>query len=131
MAGNNTASPKLQEMADLISEFSVDFPKHRPSIAQSPPPGEVVLLTGSTGGLGSQLLSHLVSLPSVSHVYALNRRAGDGLKSLRERQVEALASRGLDIGIVGSPKVTLVEGDTAARDFGIDHSLYEEVSLPK
>ena len=124
----DAASGKLKGLAELVSEFSVDFPKHRPSKAEPPYPGEVVLLTGSTGGLGTQLLAQLASMPTVSHVYALNRKASDG-KCSRERQVEALAERGLDVSIVDSPRVTLVEGDTAAADFGIDRMLLKGVSI--
>lgn len=36
---------------------------------------EVVILTGSTGSLGNYLLSALLSNPSISHVYCLDRRA--------------------------------------------------------
>jgi hypothetical protein len=128
-AGGDEDAPKIKELAAMISEFSVDFPKHRPSMSPRPSSGEVVLLTGSTGGLGTQLLSHLVSLPDVSRIYALNRPSGDGLKSLRDRQVEALIERGLDVGIIDSPKVTLVEGDTAANGLGLDPTLLGEVSL--
>jgi hypothetical protein len=129
-AGGEEDGPKLKELTAMVQEFSVDFPKHRPSMSLRPSSGEVVLLTGSTGGLGTQLLSHLVSLPNVSRVYALNRAShGDG-KSLRDRQAEALAERGLDVTLVDSSKVTLVEGDTAIGDFGIDSKLFEEVSLP-
>lgn len=46
-----------------------------------------VLLTGSTGSLGSALLSELVSCPDVEVVYALNR---SGTRSVRERQDEIL-----------------------------------------
>lgn len=126
----DSAEPKLKELEELISEFTVDFPKHRASIAELPYPGEVVLLTGSTGGLGNQLLSHLSSMHNVSHIYAINRRASDG-KPLRERQMETLAERGLDVGIVDSPRVTLVEGDMAAWGFGIDRSLFDVVSFPR
>ncbi|KAF8580393.1 acetyl-CoA synthetase-like protein [Ramaria rubella] len=115
---------KIERMRDLISEFSADFPTHRVSTHQSAFEGEVVLLTGSTGGFGCQLLAHLVSLPNVRHVYALNR-GGDN--SLRERQAEALTQRGLDAGVVELPKVSLVECDTAADHLGIELSLHNEI----
>lgn len=37
-------------------------------------PGDVILLTGSTGSLGTQLLEALLAKPNVLHVYCLNRR---------------------------------------------------------
>jgi len=126
--GTDPAAGKLKDLDELVSEFSVDFPKHHASMAEPRSTGEVVFLTGSTGGLGTQLLSHLASMSNVSHVYAINRRSSNG-KCSRERQVLALAERGLDVSIIDSPRVTLVEGDTSAPSFGIDRKLFEAVSF--
>ncbi|KAF8576738.1 acetyl-CoA synthetase-like protein [Ramaria rubella] len=118
----------LENIRKLISEFSCDFPAHRPSTVQSSnSSGEVVLLTGTTGGLGSQLLAHAVSSPSVKRVYALNRPATPGHVSLCQRQRDALTQRGLDANIPDHPKVTLVECDLAADYLGIPNALYDEI----
>ena len=75
------------------------------------------------------MLAHLASLPDLLHVYALNRPSDNGHLSLRERQEEALTRRGLSSGILNQPNVTLVEGNTAAENLGLDPMLYSEVSL--
>src|ERR1700761_7853417 len=54
--------------------------------------GAVVLLTGSTGGLGSHILEILLSNPSVERVYAFNR---SGKTTIDQRQQDAFADRAL------------------------------------
>ncbi|CAK7233936.1 putative NRPS-like protein biosynthetic cluster [Sporothrix curviconia] len=46
----------------------------------------VVVLTGSTGSLGSHLLNTLLKTPAVTEIWCLNRRADGGLQKQRELQ---------------------------------------------
>ena len=87
--------------------------------------GDVVVLTGSTGGLGSTLLAQMVENPSVSRVYALNRK-GAG-KTLKQRQVEALVDRGYDATLASDPKVVLIETDSSHGGLGVPAAQLEEV----
>jgi hypothetical protein len=59
----------------MINLYSWDMPSMNTQ-GKPKPDGEVVLLTGSTGGLGSQLLASLISDERVKTVYALNRPSG-------------------------------------------------------
>ena len=52
--------------------------------------GCAILLTGSTGGLGSYLLDQLLALPQVHKVFCFNRSS-----NAKERQLEAQRTRGL------------------------------------
>ncbi|CAO1635903.1 unnamed protein product [Sympodiomycopsis kandeliae] len=89
---------------------------------------KVVLLTGTTGGLGSHLLYDLLQDTSISQVYAINRPSS-GKQTLLQRQQDAFTSRGLDAGVLdGATKVLLIEGDLTAPNFGLDARLYEEIS---
>ncbi|KAJ7214255.1 acetyl-CoA synthetase-like protein [Mycena haematopus] len=78
--------------------------------------GQVVLLTGSTGGLGSHILEILLSLPEIERVYAFNR---PGRIPLSERQRQAFVDRGLDITLLASEKLIYLEGDTTKEDLGL------------
>lgn len=118
---------RAKGLQEMVAKYTADFPAHHPTAPA--PNSEVALLTGSTGGLGSAVLAHLVTLPSVSRIYAFNRKTRGGA-SVRDRQLESLKDRGLDVGILDSPKVVLVEGDTARPDLGISEELYAEVSAP-
>ncbi|KAJ7715960.1 acetyl-CoA synthetase-like protein [Mycena metata] len=86
--------------------------------------GTVVLLTGSTGSLGTHLLQILLNLASVRRVYAFNRR---GKSPLAERQKAAFLDRGLDAEILSSDKLMYLEGDAASPNLGLPLDLWTEV----
>ncbi|RDB20739.1 Non-canonical non-ribosomal peptide synthetase FUB8 [Hypsizygus marmoreus] len=87
--------------------------------------GKVVLLTGSTGNLGSQILASLLEDPGVERVYALNRPSNG--KAVLERQSERFLDKALDVGLLGSEKLVFVEGDIAVPGFGLVTKLYNEI----
>ncbi|KAJ7146585.1 putative aminoadipate reductase [Mycena epipterygia] len=76
----------------------------------------VVLLTGSTGGLGSHILEILLRLNSVERVYAFNR---SGRNPLPERQKAAFVDRALAVQLLSSKKLVYLEGDTSKSDLGL------------
>jgi Male sterility protein len=86
----------------------------------------VVLLTGSTGNLGAQLLASLLEHEDVERVYALNRPSGS--KSMLERHRERFADKALDANLLSSKKLVFVEGDAASPNLGLSKHTYEEVS---
>lgn len=90
--------------------------------------GQVVLLTGSTGGLGAHLLDELLKDDSVDTVYALNRKASrGGGKSLQDRQRDAFSSRGIQQSTSHS-KLRLLEADLTQQHFGLDPTHYSELA---
>jgi hypothetical protein len=84
----------------------------------------VVLITGTTGSLGSFLLASLLKNDRVQRVYAFNRR---GTKPSKQRQTNAFLERDLPVNLLNGDKVIFVEGDTAAENLGLSSLLYEEV----
>ncbi|KIY72606.1 NAD(P)-binding protein [Cylindrobasidium torrendii FP15055 ss-10] len=109
--------------------FSADAGSPIDSLALTsmPPNHTVILLTGTTGSLGSAALQDFIDCPSVKRVYALNRSSRSG-KSLLERQTEAPVSRPFDPTSPSGRKVVLVEGDITADGFsGVDPELLEEI----
>lgn len=113
-------------MRAMVAKYSKDFPIHRGSAAANMESGKVVLIIGTTGGLGCYALKELVADPKVARVYAFNRPAKHG-QTLYERQKSALADRGLDASIVDSEKVVLLEGDLSAANFGLTEKVYQEL----
>ncbi|KAF8215639.1 hypothetical protein K438DRAFT_1926187 [Mycena galopus ATCC 62051] len=83
--------------------------------------GTVILLTGSTGGLGSHLLETLLSLSSIQRVYAFNR--GSRIP-ISERQKEAFVDRALDATLLSSEKLVYLEGDTSRADLGLPPNVW-------
>ncbi|KIJ62360.1 hypothetical protein HYDPIDRAFT_114897 [Hydnomerulius pinastri MD-312] len=84
-----------------------------------------VLLTGSTGGLGSFLLVQLLESPKVERVYALNRPSST--TSIQQRQRSAFLDKGLPLDILESSKLTYVEAEASQANCGLPPSLYETI----
>ena len=85
----------------------------------------VVLLTGSTGGLGSYLLASLLNREDVAVVYAFNRPSTSG--TIQHRQRAAFEDRGLDTAVLESEKLIYVEGDAARPNLSLDDRTYGEI----
>lgn len=118
---------QIEAMRSMVAKYSNDFPVHQGRVAGKAGGGDVVLLTGTTGGFGCYILTEFVHKRKVSRVYCFNRAPRDGA-TLRERQRLALLDRGLDANVLDSEKVVLLEGDLAAADFGLSKEVYQEVS---
>jgi hypothetical protein len=82
--------------------------------------GLTVILTGSTGSLGSYLLDALVDLTSVKKIYCLNRRASVGAE-----QAKTNASRGLAAS--WGNKVSFLKTDLSKPDLGLSKEDYERL----
>ncbi|KAF7347147.1 Acetyl-CoA synthetase-like protein [Mycena venus] len=106
----------------MIAKYSKGFEEpiiHEKTVASSG--GMVVLLTGSTGGLGSHILEILLALPSAERVYAFNRK---GRTPASERQRDAFFDRALDVKLLSSDKLVYLEGDTAKEDLGLPFAVW-------
>ncbi|KAJ6018232.1 acetyl-CoA synthetase-like protein [Penicillium sp. IBT 35674x] len=101
----------MRERDDLLQEFvgQIEAPNAQRSKAENT---QIVILTGSTGQLGTYLLDTLLKTPSVKHVFCLNR-AGRA----RDRQQERLVTYGLDP--VNEARVTFWHADLRQAGFGL------------
>ncbi|EJF61432.1 acetyl-CoA synthetase-like protein [Dichomitus squalens LYAD-421 SS1] len=88
---------------------------------------EVVLITGTTGALGSHLLSQLLRDPRVVRVYVLGRVSSAGCTDLRERQRESFNKWGLDGESLDGATVTFHVANLTKEDLGLDSALLLEV----
>ncbi|ESK96774.1 hypothetical protein Moror_6646 [Moniliophthora roreri MCA 2997] len=86
---------------------------------------DTVLVTGTTGALGCNILSQLLARDDVTHVFALNR--GNPDKSAMDRQAHTFVSQGVPVTLLSSPKLTVLEGDMSLPNFGLDISIHEEL----
>lgn len=124
-----------EAMKSMISRYSLPAQKRPPrpvdpAFVKAHPTTDTVLITGSTGALGSELLAQLVQDPYVQKIYALNRPK-DGASSLERRQRDALDAAGCDPDLASSEKVVLVECNLELETLGLSESLYREVSGPR
>lgn len=111
----------LHILQDTLSSAKVN------NLASTHPGLDVVVVTGTTGVLGTYILRDLLINTQVQKVYAFNRPSRDG-KALLVRQKQAFAHCGLDAFLlVSSPKLVLVSGDLTAPDMGIPAALKSKV----
>ncbi|KAI9674800.1 MAG: putative NRPS-like protein biosynthetic cluster [Caeruleum heppii] len=93
-----------------------------------PPNERIVLLTGSTGSLGSSILHSLVRDPSVSQVLCLNRKApvmsANKGRDMRMRQVKANEKTGLTLSANAWRNIRLMEAIFDRPRFGLEVDEY-------
>ena len=125
---SQTLDPTQQHaslMNAMIEKYSVGLSEFSEFSVVNGKTGAVVLLTGSTGGLGSFLLSRLLQQPEVQRVYAFNRPSSS--TSIEERQCSAFVDKGLSVDSLNSKKLVYVEADASLDNCGLSPKLYEEV----
>ncbi|TFK84744.1 acetyl-CoA synthetase-like protein [Polyporus arcularius HHB13444] len=96
--------------------------------ANRPTHGRTVLLTGTTGRLGSHALAQLLQSPDVVKVYALNREKSGSDAALLERQRAQFKLFGLDVGLLSSDKVSFRAVQFEKERLGLEEARYRELS---
>ncbi|KAG0151604.1 hypothetical protein CROQUDRAFT_86633 [Cronartium quercuum f. sp. fusiforme G11] len=77
----------------------------------SDPNKRVVLITGTTGGLGAHILEHMLKTRAAVRIFGLNRSVIGG-PSATDRQKTAFQSRGLDANLLEDPIFTLIAANS-------------------
>ncbi|KAJ8060197.1 hypothetical protein OCU04_010541 [Sclerotinia nivalis] len=81
---------------------------------------KVVILTGSTGALGSYILQTLLTSSTVSHIYCLNRTAG------KEPQIKRSQAHGLRTEFP-SNRVTFLHADLPQKYLGLEREIFAKI----
>jgi hypothetical protein len=116
-----------EAIAKLTSSFS-----KRPSATQKADDGEVYVVSGTTGSLGSTFLSLLLQQPAaqVRRVYCLNRTGSKGVPAL-DRHRASFAERDLDAlaleSAVRDGRAVLVDTDVTKERIGMRADTYAQV----
>ena len=85
----------------------------------------VILVTGTTGSFGCNILAQLCLDPDVKWIYALNRASPRA--ELKERQDKALKQRDVFDVCLRYPKYQLLEADLSQPLLGLSAEVYTEV----
>lgn len=88
------------------------------------PDAAVVLLTGSTGNLGSHILASLLLCPWVSKVFTLDRGT-----SPREKLKASFKDRGLVLDLLQSEKLVTLTGDLTKSNLRLDIQVLQQVNI--
>ena len=113
----------VDDLIRLAERYSANLSPRPSTLTPRPPGKDVVLITGTTGGFGCDVLAHLLLDDDVATVYAFNRKQ----TGLSERQASRFRERGIEGELLSSPKLRLLEAELDQPGFGIDTSLLEEV----
>ena len=120
-AGPISAIAAIEQM---IEKYSAGLTEVRKSA--DAPKTPAVLLTGSTGGLGSYMLRKLLLDERVERVYAYNRPA-IGEATIQDRQRDAFLDKGFELELLQSPKLVYLQGNSALPRLGLSDVIYEQV----
>lgn len=120
--------PSTEQLLEKVGLLEEVYQRHRwrLPIRKDMPATETaslaaVLLTGSTGNLGSYILHAMLGRNDVDEVICLNR-SEDGA----ERQQKLNNEKGLLVP-TGSPRVRFMHADLSRRDFGLNQADYDYI----
>lgn len=119
--GHDPNEEQQQAMKQLHEKYTRDLPKSKQGRPEAATQSQTIVLTGSTGMLGSYLLDLLVSSPRVNRIICLNRAEDGGVK----QQEAAMASRGLTAHY--STKAEFHHVDISRSDFGLPAEVYQRL----
>ncbi|EKM59937.1 uncharacterized protein PHACADRAFT_206156 [Phanerochaete carnosa HHB-10118-sp] len=111
------------EIRGMIAKYTADMPRARAGKAVDVGAVPVVLLTGSTGNIGSHILACLLAEPRIARVYALNRPSADP----HGRLAAAFRERGLPEKALDDPRLVSLVGDVTHERFGLDEAQYNDI----
>ena len=120
---STTATP--EELVRIAEGYCKDFPTRPTGLRPRPPGKEVVLVTGTTGNFGTDLLEKLLRDDSIGLVYALNRKGSRPM----QRQQASFRDREYDETLLDSPKFRMVEGNLGVPGFDLEPELLDEACI--
>ena len=124
-ANIETTASTPADLQRLVERYSANLPVRPASLRPRAATKDIVLVAGTTGGFGCDILEHLLRDGEIETVFAFNRRG----TSAMERQRSRFRERGHDVGLLDLPKFRMVEVDLRIADFGIEGVLLEEIRI--
>ncbi|KAL4938764.1 hypothetical protein BDV06DRAFT_231536 [Aspergillus oleicola] len=114
---------RVDRINNMISKYADSFPQRSLETARRPQSGpQTVILTGSTGSLGTYLLSTLLNNSNVDKVYCFNR------SDAASRQISSFKEKGLDAAVLEDiNKVDFLKVSFGERHFGLTDDKYKEL----
>lgn len=111
---------KLRDMESLLDKYVQSLPGDNQRRQLPVTQGTTVLLTGSTGSLGSYLLNELSNDPNVQHIICLDRTS-----SAAEKHRETGPKRGLTP--LDPERVEFLKANLANSQLGVENEVYERL----
>ncbi|KAI1267029.1 nonribosomal peptide synthetase [Xylariaceae sp. FL1019] len=121
ISDGNGEEHEYSAMKALWDKYTRDPVKAKTNRPDPVDDGQTVLLTGSTGALGSYMLDQMVRSPAVKQIICLNRAEDGG----QRQQYRVMESRGLTTDYAS--KTTFFHVDISRSDFGLPRAVYEDL----
>ncbi|KAL0961259.1 hypothetical protein HGRIS_006221 [Hohenbuehelia grisea] len=127
--GQETPEQHAQMINDMVAKYTNSFPEHvAKGAAVSTSSGEVAILTGSTGSLGTYLLNSLLERPDVVKIFAFNRK---GSSPALDRQKRSYAERELSVSgledAVDRKRLEFHDVELHKPNFGLTDDVYQDI----
>ena len=113
---------RIDKMRFMLANYSPELLKKRAETERPSKSPTIVMITGTTGALGSYVLDTLVANESISRIICLNRSIDS-----RQKQSQASVSQGLRARW-DSQRVTFLTSDLSKSDLGLGDEQYAELS---
>lgn len=110
-----------QIMAKIRKKYTENLTAGKPGRPNAADQGQTVLITGTTGMLGSYVLDLMARSPNVKKIICLNRDEDGGAS----RQANAMETRGLDPNY--TDKAEFYHCDMSRPDFGLAQEVYDRL----
>lgn len=115
-----TTISRADRIAATLEKYTSQLPR-RTTPAVPIPAKSTVILTGSTGSLGTYLLHRLLSDPAVAKIYCFNR------SDAADRQQRSFADKGLDVALLDPSRVEFLTVSFGAPRFNLSETKYAEL----
>lgn len=113
---------RSDKISGLVSKYTQNLPRRSPSLSTQLPDTSTVILTGSTGSLGTYILHSLLNSKNVAKVYCFNR------SDAAIRQKEGFEAKGLNASLLKNPeKVEFLQVSFGDPHFGLPDDKYNEL----
>jgi thioester reductase-like protein len=116
LCASGSEATESDQPGDYLAQLRARYSSRIRELRDDFDTGFTVLLTGSTGSLGSYLLDKMMHNPGIDRVICLNRAGSD-----ENRQSGIQSSRGLQTDFA---KVDFLEADLSQEGFGLDCETY-------
>lgn len=121
-----TMKDHCRHITEMIGKYSADIPTPVYTAQTVQLEGPItVLLTGSTGHVGSHVLASLLAKPWVEKVYTLNRLSTQS----EDRQRASFVERGLSESLLDGGRLVPLVGDLTSPELGLGHRTFSEASF--
>lgn len=120
-------SERMKAIEDRCCKNIQSIPRYSNGVVAHCESRKVVVLTGSTGGLGTFLLDQLLRHESVELVYCLNRSSK---KKTLDRQLASYEDKGLDMDLLLDAvgvRLVFFDVDLSNPNLGLSESCYDKV----